>query len=979
MQEELISYVDAAPSPISKSEPAQIFLKEVLDEIEEIFEVYFVYESNLIVDQRIPPYKNRRRKGLEYNLRKVLRHTGLEFVKVAETTFVIVKTDKKGILQGKVLERNKQVLTGATIRVQGKDEGVVSDLDGNYKLELPAGQHQLEISYVGYKPILQTVFIPPSDSLHLNIELADCSSLEEVVVLGARFQETSLLTKTEPADVVTHERLSNTAQMEIAQLLQYTVPSFHSTHQTISDGTDHIDPATLRGLGPDQMLVLINGKRRHHSALVNINGTVGRGSVSTDLNAIPAAAIERIEILKDGAATEYGSDAIAGVINLVLKEKTYFTNLNIFSGISQQGDGAGFQVNGNHGLALGDRGGFLNLTVDFSKRNRINRSGAYTGKVFGDERDKDEEQLKAFFDQTGYGDRRVMSIGSAAATNAALFLNAEWPLGKKAKAYAFGGGNYRLGESGGFYRFPYQEARQSGFYPMGFSPILNTHIFDKSMTVGVSSHKTPLQIDFSNTIGGNHFDFNVKNSNNASMGLYSPTEAYAGGFSYTQNVTNLDISKKLDTRIPLHLRGGTEFRLENYRQRAGEEASWVLGTAQTVGGTPKEAGFQMFPGFRPENEIDAYRHNLGVYANLRADLLKSATLSGGLRYEYYSDFGSRLTWKIGGRYTFNDLFTIRGNCSTGFRAPSMPQVHFSSHGFQFIARGGEVVGTEIAHFNNQSPISKQFGMMPLQAETSKNYSLGVVSQLSKNLSLTIDAYDILIHNRIVITGRFSADQDIRFAEILDPSGISQAQFFTNSIDTKTRGLDASLNYDLNFESAALYFSLATNISRHRLRRDAEGQAIIHAAELLQDFKHILFNREEISRIEVAQPSNKTILTTRFKSGKLDLMLNFTRFGAVQYINPEDGDPARWVRNEYNGVVESRDQTFAPKWITDLSAKYQFTPRLALDLGGNNILNVYPDRHHHAANTNHGRFIYSRRVQQFGVRGAFWYGRMNFRF
>ena len=979
MPEDLVSYVHVAPPPILKDEPNQTSLKEVLKEIEEIFEVYFVYESHLIADQRIPPFKSRRRKGLEYNLRKVLRHTGLEFVKVAKTTFVIVKTDKRGWLYGKVLERNKQILTGATIRLKGKDKGVLSDLDGNYKLDLPAGQHQLEISYVGYKPILQTVIIPPSDSLQFNIELADCSSLQEVVVLGARFQETALLTKTEPADVVTQERLSNTAQIETAQLLQYTVPSFHSTHQTISDGTDHIDPATLRGLGPDQMLVLINGKRRHHSALVNINGTVGRGSVSTDLNAIPSAAIERIEILKDGAATEYGSDAIAGVINLVLKKKAHFTDLNILSGISQQGDGASFQLNGNHGLPLGDRGGFLNLTVDFTKRNRLNRSGAYQGKVFGDERDKDQELLKAFFDQTGYGDQRVMSIGNAAATNAALFFNAEWPLGEKTKAYVFGGGNYRLGESGGFYRFPYQDARQSGFYPMGFSPMLNTHIFDKSMTVGFTSQKSPLQIDLSNTTGGNRFDFRLKNSNNASLGLSSPTEAYAGGFSYTQNVTNLDISKKLDTRIPLHLRGGTEFRLENYRQRAGEEASWIPGGEQTAGGTPKEAGFQMFPGFRPENEIDAYRHNLGIYSNIRADLLKSATLSAGLRYEYYSDFGSRLTWKIGGRYTFHDLITIRGNCNTGFRAPSMPQVHFSSHGFQFIARGGEVVGTEIAHLNNQSPISKQFGMMPLQAETSKNYSLGIVSQLSKKLSLTIDAYDIVIRNRIVITGRFASDQDIRFAEILDPAGISQAQFFTNSIDTKTRGLDASLNYNLNFESAALYFSLATNISRHRLQRDAEGEAIIRTAELLQDFKHILFNREEISRIEVAQPSNKTILTTRFKSGKLDLMLNFTRFGAVRYINPEDGNPAHWVLNEYSGMVESRDQTFAPKWITDLSAKYQFTPRLALDLGGNNILNIYPDRHQHSANTDHGLFIYSRRVQQFGVRGAFWYGRMNFRF
>ena len=261
-------------------------------------------------------------------------------------------------------------------------------------------------------------------------------------------------------------------------MLQYSVPSFHSTPQTISDGTDHLEPATLRGLGPDQLLVLINGKRRHSSSLVNINGTVGRGTVATDLNAIPASAIDRIEVLKDGAAAEYGSDAIAGIINIILKENTNVVDINVQSGITQKGDGAVIEIDGNYGFTLGEKG-MVNLTAAFNKRGHINRSGDYTGMVFGDERDENPDALAAFFQQTGYKGQRVMSIGSAATSNASLFINADLPLNQKIAFYVFGGISYRFGESMGFYRFPYQKTRQFRYlsfwlFSLNFIPIFLT-------------------------------------------------------------------------------------------------------------------------------------------------------------------------------------------------------------------------------------------------------------------------------------------------------------------------------------------------------------------------------------------------------------------------------------------------------------------------------------------------------------------------
>ena len=963
----------------SKAGSNNRLISEILHDLEAQFNIHFLYESEILAFKKVAGFNIKAKRTPEQNLDQLLKDSDLKFLKVSDATFVLVRKKKKGTIYGTVMEKSGIPLNGATLRLTGQNTGTVTDLDGQFQMELMPGDQELEVSYVGFNAVTQKVEIPSGDSILAQFYLTDRSTLEQVVIVGNRFSSSSLLKSSEPADVINQKELRQKPQFETGQLLQYTIPSFHSTAQTISDGTDHIDPASLRGLGPDQLLVLINGKRRHPSSLVNINGTVGKGTVATDLNAIPASAIERIEVLRDGAAVEYGSDAIAGVINIILKENIHFIDVNATTGITNQGDGEVFQLNGNFGFPLGDQGGYINLTTDFTKRGSVNRSGNYTGIVFGDKRDHQADSLDRFFSQTGYQNQQVMSIGSAASNSASLFINAALPVGANAEMYTFGGASYRRGQANGFYRFPYQKTRQSGLFPLGFSPVLQTDIFDRAITIGFRGLDIPWQIDLSNTTGGNSFNFIVHNSNNASMGLASPSTAKAGGFSYLQNVTNLDICKDIEWHIPFALGFGSEFRLENYQQRAGEEAAWKDYESFTLSGMKKEGGFQMFPGFKPENEVDEYRHNLGIYATLKATIRPSLTLNTAGRYEYYSDFGSHFIWKIGTRYTINEFLTFRGSFNTGFRAPSVPQIYFSNKAFQFLSVGNEQTGMNVAHYNNQSSITRQFGITPLKPEYSQNAGLGVALRILKNLSITADVYQINIRDRIVITGRFSAEDDPHFAAILEPTGVSEAQFFTNAIDTRTRGLDASLKYFLQLHKAKLLFSWVSNFNKTRLRRDAEGNPVIRSSQLLAGFEDILFNREEISRIEVARPGSKSIFTFILETKKIEAQLIATRFGKVEYIHPDDGDPDNWVFNELSGQVATRDQLFSSKWVTNLSVLYRFSNHFSLSLGANNLFNVYPDQHQHAANISNGLFVYSRRVQQFGVRGAFWYTRINFRF
>ena len=566
-------------------------------------------------------------------------------------------------------------------------------------------------------------------------------------------------------------------------------------------------------------------------------------------------------------------------------------------------------------------------------------------------------------------------MGGAGVTNAGIFLNMELPVSDKATFYSFGGYNYRLGQATGFVRRPSQSGRQSGLWPLGFSPHLDSDIQDLSGTFGFKTNFNGWDVDLSNNYGSNSFGWTIFNSNNASLGLESPTSFEAGKLKYSQNVINLDVSKSMDVGFPINVGLGTEFRLENFNQDAGEDESW-----QNYDGGIKEAGSQVFPGYQRGNDINKFRFNSGLYADFEAEFTDKFLVGLAGRIEDYSDFGNNFSWKLSSRYRVTDNVTIRGAYSTGFRAPSLPQKYFSSFTLQFISiddgMGGTIIdGVNIAHLNDDSFVTRQFGIENLKPETSTNISLGMTARLGR-LSLTADVYQIDIKDRIGITGRFNGSQDDRFAAILEPAGLSQVQFMTNAVDTKTQGIDVVGSYFFPLNNGSFKLNFGANFTQTKVPRGTDDEPIIKTGDFLEGFGTDLFNREEVSRIEVAQPRSKIILGGIFRIGKLSTNLTFTRFGEIDYVHPSSAE----VANSWNeGVLEVRDQTFAPKILTDLDLTYALSENINVGIGGTNILNVYPDRHSHSGNYSGGMFPYSRRVSQFGIAGAGYYAKANFRF
>ena len=963
----LIGQVDTFSN--SSKQNSQVRLIEVIKFLEKNQNLEFNYEGNFPKKRRVPTYPIEQFDNIDLYLNYILKDSGIEYIKLSNISYVLRLIDNSGFLSGKIVDDQKRPLIGATVQVLEDVKGTASDVNGNYKLKVNPGKWTLESRYVGMKNSTKEFTVFPGDSLKMNFTLGDLPYLSEVLIVGPHISNSSILESASPLAIVNAAESRMKSFEGLNNLLQYGSASFFSTPQTIADGTDHIQPATLRGLGPDQLLVLVNGKRRHQSALVNLNGSIGRGSVSTDLDAIPIAAIEKIEILKDGASAHYGSDAIAGVINIQLKKNTNYSDFVLRNGITASKDG--YQLGGsfNTGVELNERGGFMNLTFSFDKRNSINRSGDYTGPIYGDARDMDPIARNEFFNHTGFSGHKVMEVGGAAMDNAAMLFNMNLPIRSNSSFYAFGGHSYKEGNSSGFYRFPFEEQKQSGLYPFGFAPILNTNITDQSLSMGFRKNAN-WKLDVSNTISRNEILLNVENSNNASLLLLSPTNSKVGGFNYLQNVSNIDLTRTIGKQFPVALGLGAEFRVEKFKQEAGEESSWrdYDGDAPTT----NEGGFQMFPGFRPDNEIDRYRYNAGIYINAESPTDRNLMLGLAARSTYFSGFGSNVSWNIYSRLRIAEKQAIKGAINTGFRAPSLSQLYFNNYSYQFIDSQLGQEGVTVAHFNNESIANALFGFEKLDAEQSINYSLGYSADLLKGLSFSFNAYQIDIEDRIVLSGRFSSTDDPRFESILENFDVNHAQFFTNAIDTRTRGFDIDIKYQLNLGLTKIKFDLLANFTQTKVKQEADGSTKIKTSPQLEEFKNLIFNREEIGRIERGQPASKILFRTIFSKNKWTASANITRFGEVVYINPLDGDEANWLFNEFTNRVESRDQIFKPKLVTDFNLQYNLKNMYALSIGCNNVFNVFPDKHQHSANTANGIFTYSRRVQQFGIQGAFWY-------
>jgi iron complex outermembrane recepter protein len=797
----------------------------------------------------------------------------------------------------------------------------------------------------------------PSDA-----ELLAAEDLAEVVVVvGSRTPRTRTETPV-AVDVITAEEIRRVGPSETGRILAALAPSFISAPQTIADGSDHVDPASLRGLGPDQVLVLVNGKRRHRSALLHINGTFGRGTVGTDLNAIPSASIKRIEILRDGAASQYGSDAIAGVINIVTKDSTGLLDVNGRAGITGEGDGERLEASANYGVAIGERG-FINLTAQFLQREPTNRSGTYTGTIYSDDVAVDEMMLAASgLDRDDF----EMKIGEARATVGMAAYNLELPIGEHATFYSSGDLSYRFGRAAGFYRFPKQTSQVvPEYFPNGFLPRIHTTINDAAVTVGLRSEQAGWNLDLSLTHGSNAFRFNVEDSVNASLGTDSPTTFDAGSLRFSQTLGDVDLRR--DIEVPALKRltyvVGSEFRVENYQIGAGDEPSYSDGGA-TYGDPPqpKVPGAQVFPGFQPSNEVDRSRNNIGVYTGFESELLEGLIFDIGGRYERYSDFGNALSGKAAARAEIVPGVALRAAASNGFRAPSLQQEWFSNVSTLFLPdAAGVLEPTQVLTSNNESPVTRRFGIAPLKQEESVNLSGGVVLHPLDNLSLTADAYYIRIQDRIVLTSQFPSSNPA-VASLLAPfPSVSQAQFFANAVDTKTRGLDLVADYNLRLAPGTLTLTASANFTKTDVT-DVNVPASLQAAFAGSDptaLETYYFGRAARNRLEDAVPRQRGSASVNYVQGPLSALVRANFYGAVSY-KPD---------------LPDNDEKFGAKTLFDADLGYQLTDALRLGIGAENIFNTFPDENRKPANQSSGRFIYNRNVSQFGWNGGFYYARV----
>ena len=760
---------------------------------------------------------------------------------------------------------------------------------------------------------------------------ADTVVVEPISVVGTRRANASATDTVVPVDFIPLGKAAEQGgQFDLAQTLQYISPSFNSTRQTGADGADLVDSAALRGLGSDQTLVLVNGKRKHTSALVNLFGARNRGNTGTDLNTIPLLAIDNVQVLRDGAAAQYGSDAIAGVIDITLKKRPGCEAVFGFGQYSA-GDGRNYLATAYCGLQMAN-GGVTGITAEFLDRGRSNRAEAGNPRIIGDTK----------------------------AQNLTLYVNGELPISFAAKLYYTLGYQTRDASSAAFARGgvgsdDIPSRNSAAMYPDGFVPFINGDIEDRFVTVGYKRQFGEWNADFSQTYGYNKLKYNISNTINASIanqnlltgGPGISARAFnAGGFSFAQMTTNADVNRFFpNVANGMNVAFGAEYRRENYQIFAGESGSYVDADGVGNGGN---AGSQGFPGFQPSDATSKNRNSIAGYVDIETDITPRLKLATALRAERFSDFGSTITGKIAASFKANDQFLLRGSTSSGFRAPSLQQVYFSSTFTDFISG----VPLDVVLAPNGGAIANAAGIPKLKEEKSKSFTLGATWNPSKALAVTADIYQIDINDRIVLSGRFDADNYPALGSTLSRLGVGQAQFFVNSVNTRSKGLDLTVAHKADLGTAKLGTFLAFNYSKTNVTG-------IKAPSSLAGFEDVLLSERERLFIEQGGPRMKATLGFDYAQGPWESNLKIIHFGS-QTLGTFSGT-ANGVANAY----------YAPKTSADLSLTYAFDKNTKFTIGGTNIFNVKPTKQD--ANETDNGFIYD--SVQFGLNGAGYFIRL----
>jgi iron complex outermembrane receptor protein len=781
------------------------------------------------------------------------------------------------------------------------------------------------------------------------------STLDTIVVTGTRTSTRTVAESSAPIDIITPEALEATGTVELATALSRALPSLNFPRPAITDGTDAVRPAQLRGLAPDQVLVLVNGKRRHTTALINLNGSQGRGSSPVDLNAIPIASIERVEVLRDGASAQYGSDAIAGVINIVLKSGADGGNISGRLGKYSAGDGEQYQFSGDAGFKLGATG-YLHLAGQAGHQDNTDRARPFILPPAG-LAPPVTAPIPAIRPPLG---KVVQRYGDPEIDHGAISYNAAIGPADGVSFYSFGSFSRRDVVSNGFFR-PAGDARNDrSIYPDGFLPQINNVSEDQSFVVGVKTTTgNGWGIDLSYNYGQNHLSFDILNTLNRSLGPTSPTEFYAGALEVSQNVFNLDIDRAFDVGWmdnPVNFAVGAEWRGEKFTQSAGEPNSYadtgllIPVPGSTSGATQRAAGgSQVFPGFRPSDAGKNDRHSYSFYADLEAEFNDKFSAGIAARYENYSDFGTTTSGKLSARYAFTDKVALRGTISTGFRAPSLQQQFFQSTATNFI--GG--VPFDVRTFAVDNPTAIALGSEPLKAEESTNYGLGLVLQPIEGLYITADAYRIDIKGRISLSENLIGPAVTTFLQNRGIFGVTGGRYFTNAVDTKTTGIDLIGTYGWTVDSGKVEVTAGYNHSKTEIERIAPNPPELTSGGL--NLQRI--GRVEQGRITVGAPRDKFMLGGSWNTGNWTFSSTATRYGEFT------------VLFDAVATTPSRDQTFGPEWTLDLAASYKLD-QWDFTIGGDNVLDAYPDEVIYQ-NSTFGQLPYSA-ASPFGFNGAFMY-------
>ena len=812
-------------------------------------------------------------------------------------------------ISGVVKDNSGAALPGVNIIEKGTRNGVSTDINGAYKIGVEEGA-TLVFSYVGYSNVEKA-----ATSSKIDVVLAENGgqALEEIVVVGTRTAPRSNTTSALPIDVLSAKDLSSTGQASFDKALQYRIPSFNTVQTPVNDATSLLDPYEIRNMGPSRTLILINGKRKNMSALVYTQTSPGRGETGSDISAIPTDAIERVEILRDGASAQYGSDAIAGVMNIILKKNTTIGSATLRSGITSEGDGEMFGISLNNGSTVGEKG-FINYTIDFSKVALANRPGTVNADGEAADFGASLTDVNAFLAKMP----DAGNVNGSPETAAAKFLiNGGVNYNDQTQLYYNAAYVYKKVNSFANYRTPYWRSVTDMPYLadlfaggnaanyMGYVPTFEGDLNDYNATLGYKSVKNGWNTDASITTGGNSQIYTVSNSQNRSKddvsgnfiyGSSTPITFKPGGTTFNHYVGNIDISKNINDKLSFGF--GSEFRTENFEIIEGDEASYL------------GSGADSFQGNTPENSGKFNRYNLGAYLDLAYDFNEDFLVNGTVRFEDYSDFGSATVWKVSSRYKFaDDKVTLRASLSTGFRAPSLHQIYTQKSQSSFVAGQGIVVEGLI---NNVSSAARASGVPKLDAENSTNFTIGFGLKPSKNFNLTLDYYDIKVMDRIVLGNTI----------VFSPTNTSA--FFVNGIDSRTSGIDLVTGYR-NIQLGA--GKMALNLSGNYTIQNERDGAVKNPASVNAVGQSVIDATQE-ALLFTSRPKFKFIGGADYEVGKWGLSLNNTLFGPTKFKNA--------------GMSNDLRVEFLTKMVTDLGVTYSASKKLTIALNVNNLLNVLPE-------------------------------------